>query len=44
MEIWVRKEKDESWVEAEVTIDSDACDTVMPAALCPHISILQTED
>ena len=32
------------WVEIEVTIDSGACDTVMPTSLCPHISIISTED
>ena len=35
---------EDGWVEIEVTIDSGACDTVMPAAMCGHISILQTED
>ena len=31
------------WVEIEITVDSGACDTVMPTKMCPHISILQTE-
>ena len=35
---------DNGWVEIEVTIDSGACDTVMPTRLCSHISIVQTED
>ena len=38
------KPTEEGWVEIEITIDSGACDTVMPAAMCGHISILQTED
>ena len=29
------KGEDEGWVEIEVTIDSGACGTVMPTALCP---------
>ena len=32
------------WTEIEITIDSGACDTVMPARLCQHISIIQTEE
>ena len=32
------------WTEIEVTVDSGACDTVMPTKLCPHISVLATED
>ena len=35
---------EDGWIEIEVTVDSGACDTVMPAAMCGHISILQTED
>ena len=38
------KPSEEGWVEIEITIDSGACDTVMPAAMCGHISIVQTED
>ena len=30
------------WTEIEITVDSGACDTVMPAAMCPHISIIST--
>ena len=37
-------EEDKGWVEIEVTIDSGACDTVMPTGLCPHISIISTEE
>ena len=37
-------EEDLGWIEIEVTIDSGACDTVMPASMCSHISILQTEE
>jgi hypothetical protein len=37
-------EKDTGWTEIEVTIDSGACDTVMPTRLCSHISIAQTEE
>ena len=36
------KEEDDGWIEIEVTIDSGAYNTVMPTALCPNISILQT--
>jgi hypothetical protein len=32
------------WSEIEVTIDSGACDTVMPTRLCSHISIVTTEE
>ena len=35
---------EDGWIEIEVTIDSGACDTVMPAAMCGHISMLQTAD
>ena len=35
---------EDGWIEIEVTVDSGACDTVMPAAMCGHISISQTED
>ena len=38
------KPTEEGWVEIEITIDSGACDTVMPAAMCGHISIFQTEE
>ena len=31
------------WVEIEITIDSGACDTVMPENMCPHISLLASE-
>ena len=30
------------WFEIEITIDSGACDTVMPAKMCPHISMFTT--
>ena len=30
----------QEWVEIEITIDSGACDTVMPEAIRPHISML----
>ena len=36
--------EDIGWTEIEVTVDSGACDTVMPTKLCPHISVLATED
>ena len=36
--------EDKGWVEIEVTIDSGACDTVMPTSLCSHISIITTAD
>ena len=29
------------WTEIEITVDSGACDTVMPTDMCSHISILQ---
>ena len=32
------------WTEIEITIDSGACDTVMPTRLCSHISVIETED
>ena len=32
------------WTEIEITIDSGACDTVMPMRLCGHISVMETED
>ena len=38
-------EKDKAdlgWVEIEVTVDSGACDTVMPTGMCGHISIIET--
>ena len=31
------------WFEIEITIDSGACDTVMPTSMCPHISVLSNE-
>ena len=31
------------WQEIEITVDSGACDTVMPTSLSPQISLLQTE-
>ena len=34
----------DEWVEVEITVDSGACDTVMPTSLCTHISILQTAE
>ena len=37
-------DEDKGGVEIDVTIDSGACDTVMPIRLCPHSSILQTEE
>ena len=36
--------EDIGWTEVEVTVDSGACDTVMPTKLCPHISVIATED
>ena len=30
------------WHEIEITVDSGACDTVMPTKLCPHISLMAT--
>ena len=32
------------WVEIEITIDSGACDTVMPASMCGHISMISTPE
>ena len=37
-------ENRDGWTEIEVTIDSGACDTVMPTSMCKHISIMQTEE
>ena len=34
----------EDWVEVEITVDSGACDTVMPTSWCTHISIQQTAE
>ena len=31
------------WIEIEVTVDSGACDTVMPTKMCTHISILDND-
>ena len=31
------------WQEIEITVDSGACDTVMPTSMSPHISLLQNE-
>ena len=31
------------WMEIEITIDSGACDTVMPENMCPHISLLSSD-
>ena len=31
------------WMEIEITIDSGACDTVMPDNMCPHISLLSSD-
>ena len=30
------------WTEIEITIDSGACDTVMPRGMCAHISMIST--
>ena len=30
------------WQEIEITVDSGACDTVMPTRMCAHISIVAT--
>lgn len=32
------------WQEIEITVDSGACDTVMPAGMCTHISIVSTPE
>ena len=32
----------DDWIEIEVTVDSGACETVMPADLCTGISIMQS--
>ena len=32
----------EEWIEVEVTVDSGACETVMPAGLCSGIPILRS--
>ena len=32
----------DDWVEIEITVDSGACETVMPPSLCSGISILQS--
>ena len=34
-------QRPDEWIEIEITVDSGACVTVMPRALCPGISILQ---
>ena len=31
------------WQEIEMTVDSGACDTVVPTGMSPHISLLQNE-
>ena len=31
------------WQEIEITVDSGACDTVVPPSLSPHISLLEGE-
>ena len=35
-------QKPDEWVLIEVTVDSGACVTVMPAGMCLHIGILQS--
>ena len=30
------------WQEIEITVDSGACDAVMPTKMCPHISMVAT--
>ena len=40
---WIDETK-MGWTEIEVTVDSGACDTVMPTRMCPHISVVETED
>ena len=32
----------DEWMEIEVTVDSGACDTVMPADVCQGISVVQS--
>ena len=32
------------WTEIEITIDSGACDTVMLARMCSHISVVETPE
>ena len=32
----------QDWVEIELTVDSGACDTVMPEGMCPQISLLES--
>ena len=32
------------WVEIEITVDSGACDTVMPISMCGHISVISTPE
>ena len=36
--------EDPDWTEIEVTVDSGACDTVMPTSLLSHISIAASAD
>ena len=31
------------WQEIEITVDSGACDTVLPTGMSPHILLLQNE-
>ena len=38
------RDSGDGWVEIEITIDSGACDTVLPTNWCSHISILQSYD
>ena len=33
----------EGWVEVEICIDSGACETVMPASLCPGIDVVDSQ-
>ena len=35
---------EQPWEEIEITVDSGACDTVMPREMCSGISVLQTPD
>ena len=34
----------QDWVEIELTVDSGACDTVMPASMCGHVSMTSTHE
>ena len=37
-------DKDIGWTEIEITIDSGACDTVLPSRMLQHIDIVPSED